>query len=59
MDEKSQFRMESAGSLTPSLDGAPRSGLHSHRTKAKGREHAHEARQPEKGVLLQNLEQKR
>ena len=54
MDEKSQFRMESAGSLTPSLDGAPRSGLHSHRTKAKGREQTHEARQPKKRFLLQD-----
>ena len=26
MDKSSQFHMEAAGSLTPELDGAPRSG---------------------------------
>lgn len=45
MDHPSPFRMEAAGSLTPELEGAPRSGVHSRRTKEKGREIAHEARQ--------------
>ena len=43
MDKSSQFHMEAAGSLTPELDGAPRSGLHQHRTKEKGRGTADEA----------------
>ena len=45
MDRPSQFHMEAAGSLTPALEGAPRSGSHRHRTKEKGRGAAHEARQ--------------
>ncbi len=45
MDHPSPFHMEAAGSLTPELEGAPRSGVHRRRTKAKGRETAHEARQ--------------
>ena len=40
MDKSSQFHMEAAGSLTPELDGAPRSGLHQHRTKRKGAWHS-------------------
>ena len=45
MEHSSPFRMEAAGSLTPELEGGPRSGPHRQRTKAKGRESAHEARQ--------------
>ena len=45
MDNPSQFHMDAAGSLTPALDGAPRSGAHPHRTKEKGRGTADEARQ--------------
>lgn len=48
MEHTSPFRMEAAGSLTPELEGAPRSGPHRQRTKAKGRESAHEARQAAK-----------
>lgn len=45
MDRPSNFRMEAAGSLTPELEGAPRSGVHRHRTKEKGRGTGDEARQ--------------
>ena len=45
MEHTSPFRMEAAGSLTPELEGGPRSGPHRRSTKAKGREGAHEARQ--------------
>lgn len=45
MDRPSQFHMETAGSLTPELEGAPHSGVHRNRTKEKGREETHEARQ--------------
>ena len=48
MEQPSPFRMEAAGSLTPELEGAPRSGAHRARTKAKGRERTHEARQTAK-----------
>ena len=35
MEHSSPFHMEAAGSLTPDLNGAPRSGTHRQRTKAK------------------------
>ena len=54
MEHTSPFRMEAAGSLTPELEGGPRSGPHRRRTKAKGRESAHEARKTaEKAPLLE------
>ena len=53
MEHPSPFHMEAAGSLTPELNGAPCSGMHRQRTKAKGREAAHEARQTaEKAPVL-------
>ena len=53
MDHPSPFHMEAAGSLTPELEGAPRSGVHRQRTKAKGRGTTHEARQTaEKAPVL-------
>lgn len=51
MDERSKFRMEAAGDLTPELNGAPCSGAHPHRTKEKGRGTGDEARQKEAPVL--------
>ena len=42
MDHPSPFHMQAAGSLTPELEGAPCSGAHQERTKAKGRATAHE-----------------
>ena len=48
MEQTSPFRMEAAGSLTPELEGGPRSGPHAQRTKEKGRERTHEARQTAK-----------
>ena len=59
MDKSSQFHMEAAGSLTPELDGAPRSGLHQHRTKEKGRGTADEARQRQWRLLFLETEQTR
>lgn len=53
MEHPSTFHMEAAGSLTPELEGAPRSGTHRQRTKAKGREATHEARKTaEKAPIL-------
>ena len=48
MDHTSPFRMEAAGSLTPELEGGPRSGPHHQRSNTKGRERTHEARQAAK-----------
>ena len=59
MDKSSQFHMEAAGSLTPELDGAPRSGLHQHRTQEKGRRTADEARQKAVEAPLLETEQTR
>lgn len=59
MDKSSQFHMEAAGSLTPELDGAPRSGLHQHRTKEKGHGTADEARQKAVEAPLLETEQTR
>ncbi|HJC00591.1 MAG TPA: hypothetical protein H9764_09065 [Candidatus Flavonifractor merdavium] len=54
MEHSSPFHMDAAGSLTPDLNGAPRSGTHRQRTKAKGRESAHEARKTaEKAPVLE------
>ena len=50
MDQTSGFRMEAAGSLTPELNGAPRSGAHTRRTKEKGREKPNEARKAQASV---------
>lgn len=59
MDRASAFRMEAAGSLTPELNGAPRSGAHPHRTKEKGRGKEHEARKEKAQVLPVDEEQAR
>lgn len=59
MDRTSEFRMEAAGSLTPELNGAPRSGAHPHRTKEKGRGTTHEARKKEAPALPVDEEQAR
>lgn len=45
------FRIEAAGSLTPALEGAPRSGAHPRRTEEKGRSH-HEAGQAKEDTIL-------
>ncbi len=50
MKQASGFRMEAAGSLTPELNGAPRSGAHTRRTKEKGREKPNEARKTQASV---------
>ena len=52
MEQPSPFRMEAAGSLTPELEGAPRSGVHRERTKAKGREGTHEAGEGAQGPAV-------
>ena len=59
MDRSSPFHMEAAGSLTPELEGAPRSGVHRHRTKEKGRGTADEARQEAPDTLSVEQEQTR
>ena len=59
MEQPSPFRMEAAGSLTPELEGAPRSGAHRARTKAKGREGTHEAGQGAKGAPVLGEEEAR
>ena len=59
MDKSSQFHMEAAGSRTPELDGAPRSGRHQHRTKEQGRGTADEARQKAVEAPLLETEQTR
>ena len=59
MDRSSPFHMEAAGSLTPALDGAPRSGPHRHRTKEKGRGTSDEARQKTPDTLSVEQEQTR
>ena len=46
------FHMETAGSLTPELEGAPVSGIHPRRTKEKEGQIHDEARKKEKGALL-------
>ena len=45
MEHSSPFRMEAAGSLTPELEGGPRSAPHRRDCDRKGREKAHEAGQ--------------
>ena len=59
MDRPSQFRMETAGSLTPELEGAPHSGVHRNRTKEKGREITHETRQKTLETNLSHPQQTR
>ncbi len=59
MQQQSEFRMEAAGSLTPELNGGPRSGAHRHRTKEKGRDTQHEARQKKTAVLPLEEEEER
>ena len=59
MEHTSPFRMEAAGSLTPALDGAPRSSPHRHRTKEKRRGTADEARQEAPDTLSVEQEQTR
>ena len=52
MEHPSPFHMEAAGNLTPELNGAPCSSAHRERTKAKGRESTHEARQTAEKIPL-------
>lgn len=57
--EGAVFHMEAAGSLTPELEGAPRSAPHRRRTKEKGRVHAHEARKEKAKALFLDEKQTR
>ena len=47
-----KFRMEAAGSLTPELEGAPRSGAHPRITKEKGHGKGYDEARQEKANLL-------
>ncbi len=51
----SAFRMEAAGSLTPALEGAPRSKIHPRTTKEKGR-NTDEARKAKKPAVFLDQE---
>ena len=48
------FRMESAGSLTPALEGASRSKLHPRTTNEKGRRSDEARQKAEPAVFLEN-----
>ena len=55
MDRSSPFHMEAAGSLTPALEGAPRSKIHPRTTKEKGR-NTDEARKAKKPAVFLDQE---
>lgn len=52
-DRQRAVQTEMAGSLTPALEGAPRSASHIHRTNEKGRVYAETGQEKKNAILLE------